>query len=63
MAQTWARLPPAVFVVALLVARSSTGLLRRERYGTTWARGMALLALTGYLAVVVWGQSLGGRSP
>ena len=59
VAQTWAWLPPAVFVVALLVAVSSTGLLRRERYGTTWARGMALLALTGYLAVVVWGSVTG----
>ena len=59
MAQKWAWLPPAVFVAALLVAVSSTGLLRRERYGTTRARGMALLALTGYLAVVVWGSVTG----
>jgi hypothetical protein len=54
--QKWAWLPPAVFVAALLVAVPSTGLLRRERYRTTRARGMAVLALTGYLAVVVWGS-------
>jgi hypothetical protein len=59
VAQKWAWLPTAVFVAALLVAVSSTGLLRRERYGTTRARGMALLALTGYLAVVVWGSVTG----
>jgi hypothetical protein len=57
--QKWAWLPPAVFVVALLVAVPSTGLLRRERYRTTRARGMAVLALTGYLAVVVWGSVTG----
>jgi hypothetical protein len=57
--QEWAWLPPAVFVAALLVAVSSTGLLRRERYGTTRARGMTLLALTGYLAITVW-ESLTG---
>ena len=57
--QKWAWLPPAVFVAALLVAVPSTGLLRRERYRTTRARGMALLALTGYLAVVVWGSVTG----
>jgi hypothetical protein len=55
-AQKWVWLPPAVFVAALLVAVPSTGLLRRERYGTTRARAMALLALTGYLAVTVWGS-------
>jgi hypothetical protein len=59
VAQKWAWLPPAVFVAALLVAVSSTGLLRRERYGTTRARGMTLLALTGYLAITVW-ESLTG---
>jgi hypothetical protein len=59
VAQTWNWLPPAVFVGALLVAVPSTGLLRRERYGTTRARGMALLALTGYLAIVVWGSLTG----
>src|SRR5215212_6790283 len=59
VAQKWAWLPPAVFVAALLVAVSSTGLLRRERYGTTRARAMALLALTGYLAVTVWGSVTG----
>jgi hypothetical protein len=57
--QKWAWLPPAVFVAALLVAVRSTGLLRRERYGTTRARTMALLALTGYLAVTVWGSVTG----
>jgi hypothetical protein len=59
VAQKWAWLPPAVFVAALLVAVSSTGLLRRERYGTTRARGMTLLALTGYLAITVWGSVTG----
>jgi hypothetical protein len=58
-AHEWAWLPPAVFVAALLVAVLSTGLLRRERYGTTRARAMALLALTGYLAVTVWGSVTG----
>jgi hypothetical protein len=58
-AQKWAWLPPAVFVAALLVVVLSTGLLRRERYGTTRARAMALLALTGYLAVSVWGSVTG----
>ena len=53
MTPKWAWLPPAVFVAALLVAVPSNGLLRRERYRTTRARGMALLALTGYLAVTV----------
>ncbi|HET9303226.1 MAG TPA: hypothetical protein VFO20_10650 [Propionibacteriaceae bacterium] len=57
--QRWGWLPQAVFVAALLVAVASTGLLRRERYRTTWARGMALLALTGYVAVVVWGSVTG----
>ena len=56
VAQNWAWLPPAVFIAALLVAVSSTGLLRRERYRTTRARDMTLLALTGYLAVTVWGS-------
>jgi hypothetical protein len=51
--QKWAWLPPAAFVAALLIAVPSSGLLRRERYGTTRARAMALLALTGYLAVTV----------
>jgi len=46
-AQTWAWLPPAVLVATVLVAVLSAGLLRRERYGTRWARAMALLALTG----------------
>jgi hypothetical protein len=59
VAQKWAWLPPAVFVAALLVAVPSTGLLRRERFGSTRARRMALLALTGYLAVVVWGSVTG----
>jgi hypothetical protein len=59
VAQDWAWLPPAVFVAALLVAVLSIGLLRRERYGTTRARAMALLALTGYLAVTVWGSVTG----
>ena len=59
VAQKWAWLPPAVFVAALLVVLPSTGLLRRERYGTTRARAMALLALTGYLAVTVWGSMTG----
>jgi hypothetical protein len=54
MAQKWAWLPPAVFVAALLVVVPSAGLLRRERYRTTRARDMALLALTGYLADTVW---------
>jgi hypothetical protein len=57
--QKWAWLPPAAFVAALLIAMPSTGLLRRERYRTTRARGMALLALTGYLAVTVWGSVTG----
>jgi hypothetical protein len=57
--QTWAWLPPAVFVAALLVAVSSTGLLRPERYDTALAHRMALLTLTGYLAVVVWGSVTG----
>jgi hypothetical protein len=59
VAQRWAWLPPAVFVVALLVAVSSSGLLRRERYGTARARATALLALTGYVAVTVWGSVTG----
>src|SRR5215217_2060107 len=59
VAQDWAWLPPARFVAALLVAVPSAGLLRRERYGTTRARAMALLALTGYLAVTVWGSVTG----
>jgi hypothetical protein len=58
-ARQWVWLPPAVFVAALLVAVPSAGLLRRERYGTTRARGMALLALIGYMAVVVWGSVTG----
>jgi hypothetical protein len=49
-------LPPAVFVAALLVAVPSTGLLRRERYGTTRARTMALLALTA-----IWRSRCGDR--
>ena len=36
--QKWAWLPPAAFVAALLIAVPSSGLLRRERYGT---RGLA----------------------
>ena len=59
VAQKWAWLPPAVFVATLLVAVPGTGLLRRERYATRRARAMALLALTGYLAVVVWGSVTG----
>ena len=59
VAHTWAWLPPAVFAAALLVAVLSAGLLRRERYRTTRARDMALLALTGYLAVEVWGSVTG----
>jgi hypothetical protein len=59
VAQKWAWLPPAVFVVALSVAVPSTGLLRRERYGTTRSRAMALLALAGYLTVTVWGAVTG----
>jgi hypothetical protein len=59
VAQQWAWLPSAVFVAALLVAVPSTGLLRRERYGTARARAMAVLALTGYLAVTVWGSVTG----
>jgi hypothetical protein len=58
-AQQWVWLPPAVFVAALLVAVSSTGLLRRERYRSARARAMALLALTGYLAVTAWGLMTG----
>ena len=57
--QKWAWLPPVAFVAALLIAVPSTGLLRRERYRTTQARGMALLALAGYLAVTVWGSLTG----
>jgi hypothetical protein len=59
VAQKWAWLPPAVFVAALLVAVPTTGLLRRDRYATTRARRMALLALTGYLVIVVWGSLTG----
>jgi hypothetical protein len=59
MSQKWAWLPSAAFVAALLIAVLSSGLLRRERYDTTRARGMALLALIGYLAVVVWGSVTG----
>ena len=55
----WAWLPSAAFVAALLIAVPSAGLLRRKRYRTTRARGMALLALAGYLAVVVWGSLTG----
>ena len=55
--QKWAWLPPTVFVAALLVAVPRTGLLRRERHGATrWARGLALLALAGYIMVAVWGS-------
>jgi hypothetical protein len=57
--QRWAWLPPAVFGAALLVAVSSTGLLRRERYGTTRAQAMASLAVVGYLAVTIWGSVTG----
>jgi hypothetical protein len=57
--RAWAWLPPAVFVATLLIAVPSVGLLRRERYGTTRARSMALLALTGYVAVAVWGSVTG----
>jgi hypothetical protein len=53
VAQKWARLPPAAFIAALLVAVPSAGLLRLERYRTTQARDMAVLALTGYLVVSV----------
>jgi hypothetical protein len=59
VAQEWAWLPPAAFVAALLIAVPSTGLLRRERYRTTRARSMALLALTGYLVVTAWGSVSG----
>jgi hypothetical protein len=59
VARDWAWLPPTVFVATLFVAVPSTGLLRRERYRTRRARAMALLALTGYLAVVVWGWVTG----
>ena len=59
VAEKWAWLPPAVFAAALVVAVPGTGLLRRERYRTTRARDMALLALTGYLAVEVWGSVTG----
>ena len=55
----WIWLPPAVFVAALLVAVPITGLLRRERYRSARARAMALLALTGYVAVTVWGSMTG----
>ncbi len=41
VAQKWAWLPPAAIIAALLVAVPSAGLLRRERYRTTRARGMA----------------------
>jgi hypothetical protein len=58
-AQQWVWLPPAVFIAALLVAVPSTGLLRRERYHSARARAMALLALTGYMAVTVWGSMTG----
>jgi hypothetical protein len=57
--QKWAWLPPVAFVAALSIAVPSTGLLRRERYRTTQARGMALLALAGYLAITVWGSVTG----
>jgi hypothetical protein len=57
--QKWAWIPSAVLIAALLIAVQSTGLLRRERYGTTRARAMALLALTGYLAVTAWGSVTG----
>jgi hypothetical protein len=56
VAQKWAWLPAAVFGAAIAVVVPSTGLLRRERYGTVRARAVALLALTGYLAVMVWGS-------
>jgi hypothetical protein len=57
--QHWDWLPPAVFVVALVVAVPSAGLLGRERYRSGRARAMALLALTGYMAVTVWGSVTG----
>jgi hypothetical protein len=59
VAQKWAWLLPAVFIAALSIAVPSTGLLRLERYGTPRARAMTLLALTGYLAVTVWGSVTG----
>jgi hypothetical protein len=59
VAEKWDWLPPAVFAAALLVAVLSTGLLRRERYITMRARRVALLTLSGYLAVVVWGSVTG----
>jgi hypothetical protein len=55
--QKWAWLPPAIFVAALLVTVPRSGLLRRERQGSTrWARGLAFIALAAYLAVAVWGS-------
>jgi hypothetical protein len=59
VAQKWAWVPSAAFATALLIAVLGTGLLRRERYGTTRARTMALLTLIGYLAVTVWGSVTG----
>ena len=59
VAPKWAWLPSAVFVAALLIAVRSAGLLRRERYDTTRARSMALLALTGYVAVAAGGSVTG----
>ena len=59
VAQKWAWIPPAVFVAGLMVAVPSIGLLRRARYATRRARATAFLALTGYLAVVVWGSVTG----
>jgi hypothetical protein len=61
--QKWAWLPPIVFVGALLIAVPSTGLLRQERYRTPRARGMTLLAVAGYLAVVAWGSVTGWPLP
>jgi hypothetical protein len=45
-------------VAALSIAVPSKGLLRRERYRTAGSVH-GLLALTGYLAVVVWGSATG----
>jgi hypothetical protein len=57
--QRWAWVPPLVFAAALLVVAPKTGLLRRERHGgeTRWARGLAILALAGYLGTAVWGAA------
>jgi len=60
----WAVLPPALFTLAAVTVVPRTGLLRREPHaGTRWARGLATAALLAYLAVAIWGTTIGWPLP